>query len=178
MNRTIWRFSRLAGVMLACGLLAFGGPAAAQQPAQKKIDTEALFKADKPAEIIKLLGISADVAKIPPSNYLLLEVAPIAAPGPIPVRLMSELPNTDLLLLFNRKPRDKEPSLLAAQIVDPGAPAELKTSIEQTHHTELMLIARAAGKLYAVKAPLLLAEKDAPEGGAKGARKARKNARH
>lgn len=129
-------------------------------PKVAKVDAETLLKADKPANVIKLLGLNIDPGKIPTSNSLLLEVAPIVPPGPIPVRLMSEMPNTDLLLLFDPQPRDKEPSLLVAHIVEPGTAAEVKTKIELSHNAELMLVARADGKLYAVKAPVLLAEKE------------------
>ncbi len=120
----------------------------------------AAFKADTLAQVLPLFPPAVTADKLPISDHVLLDVAPIAVAGTIPVRMFSELPGTDLFMLFDTAPRTGQKSLLIAQLLPAGAKPDLKSSITLDHSTSLMLVVRAAGKLYAVKASVLLAEKE------------------
>ncbi|MDZ7657214.1 MAG: hypothetical protein U0997_14880 [Sulfurimicrobium sp.] len=99
-------------------------------------------------------------AQIVNSDYLLLDAPPIALAGPVTVHLMSEIPGTDLFLLFNAKPRANEPSLLSASAVPPLTRAETRISVRLAATTELLLISRANGVWYKVISEVKIAEKD------------------
>lgn len=148
--------------MIVCGALFASGMCAAAEPPGDDIPPliAAAFKADTMAKVLPLFQSAVAPDKLPISDHVLLDVAPIAVGGTIPVRMFSELPGTDLFMLFDTAPRSGQKSLLIAQLIPSGAKPDLKSSITLDHSTSLMLVVRAADKLYAVKASVLLAEKE------------------
>lgn len=83
------------------------------------------------------------------SNRLLLGVPEISAnPERIPVRLRSELPGTDLLILLSPS---AVPPMIAQFAVPVGTEAEVRTQIRLKSTSTLQLVARAGGKLYTVQ---------------------------
>lgn len=94
------------------------------------------------------------------SDYLLLDAPQIALAGPVSVRVLSEIPGSDLFLLFNAKPRANEPSLLSASMIPPLTRAETRMTVKLTATTKLLLISRANGLWYKVLSEVKIAEKD------------------
>lgn len=119
-----------------------------------------LFNIDTVPNVLAKFTPPVTDTQVVHSDYLLLDAPPIALTGPIIVRLLSEIPGTDLFLLFNAKPRANEPSLLSASAVPPLTKAETRIQIRLTATTELLFIARANGRWYKVQSEVKIAEKD------------------
>lgn len=120
-------------------------------------------------ELIKTTSIEGALAKLQPpviktqiekSDYLLLDLPDIAIAGTINVRMMSEIPGTDLFMLFDNNPRPNQSALLAVQAIPPGTGADVKTQINIGYSSELILLARANGRVYSVTRQIKLAQKD------------------
>ncbi len=119
-----------------------------------------LFNIDTVPKVLAKFTPPVTDAQVVHSDYLLLDAPPIALAGPITVRLLSEIPGTDLFLLFNAKPRANEPSLLSASAVPPLTKAEIRIPVRLTATTELLLLSRANGLWYKVLSEVKIAEKD------------------
>lgn len=119
-----------------------------------------LINADTVPKVLAKFTPSVTEAQVVNSDYLLLDAPPIAPAGLTTVHLKSELPGTDLFLLFNAKPRAKEPSLLSATPIAPLAQPEIRVPVRIDATTDLLLIARANGLWYKVRTEIKIAEKD------------------
>jgi len=118
-----------------------------------------LFNADTVPMVLAKFTPPVTEAQVVNSDYLLLDAPPIALAGPITVRLLSEIPGTDLFLLFNAKPRANEPSLLSASMIAPLTKAETRIPARLAATTELLLLSRANGLWYKVRSEVKIAEK-------------------
>lgn len=119
-----------------------------------------LFNADTASGVLAKFVPPASEAEIVNSDYLFLDAPPIALAGPFTVRLLSDLPGTDLFLLFNAKPRANEASLLSAGFIPPLTKAEVRVPVKLSTTTELLFIARANGRWYKVRSEVKIAQKD------------------
>lgn len=119
-----------------------------------------LINADTVPKVLAKFTPPVTEAQVVNSDYLLLDAPPIALAGLSTVHLKSELPGTDLLLLFNAKPQAKQPSLLSANPIAPLAKAEINVPVRLAATTELLLIARANGRWYKVSSEIKIAQKD------------------
>lgn len=169
-------FSRCLG---AITLLAIAGSCGAQSPvaaiktvpwvATAPNDTALsarllpeLINADTVPNVLAKFTPPVTEAQVVNSDYLLLDAPPIALAGTITVHLLSEVPGTDLFLLFNAKPRANEASLLSANSIPPLAKAEVRVPVRLTTSTDLLFIARANGRWYKVSSEVKIAQKDKP----------------
>lgn len=119
-----------------------------------------LINADTVPKVLAKFTPSVTEAQVVNSDYLLLDPPPIALAGLTTVHLKSELPGTDLFLLFNAKPQANEPSLLSATPIAPLAKAEIKVPVRLAATTDLLLITRANGRWYKVSTEIKIAQKD------------------
>lgn len=187
-RRTVLR--RMLGGGAGLVLAPVFGAALAQTPTPLPPQSLALPVATPLTELLTLPSLDAVLAKLQPpanktqitkSDYLLLDVPEIALAGQIEVRMMSEIPGTDLFLLFDNSlaggaslggtppgvaaigatPQGVKPPLLAVQPVTASAKAvEAKVRITLTATTELLLLARANGRLVSAVREVKLAVKD------------------
>ncbi len=118
-----------------------------------------LIKADTLDKVLPLFSPPVTKTQIVKSDYLLLDVPPIALAGTIPVRLMSELPGTEFFLLFNTTPRPGEPSFLIAQDAPALTKPDVRVNIKLSNSTELLLVVRANGIWYSVSSDVKIAQK-------------------
>lgn len=113
-------------------------------------------------------------AQLTKSDYLLLDVPPIALPGKIQVRLMSELPGTELFVLFNNKAQPKEPAVLVAKLIPSTEKSDVRVEITLDRTTELLLLAKAGGRYYSVTREVKIAAKEVTKETGKPASKQRR----
>jgi predicted secreted protein len=118
-----------------------------------------LINADTVPKVLAKFTPPVSEAQIVNSDYLGLNAPQIALAGLVTVRLLSELPGTDLFLLFNANPRVNEPSLLSASVVPALTKAESRVQVKLTDTTNLLLIARANGLWYKVSSEVKIAQK-------------------
>lgn len=118
-----------------------------------------LINADTVPKVLAKFTPPVSEAQIVNSDYLLLDAPQIASAGLITVHLLSELPGTDVFLLFNTLPRVDEPSLLAASVVPALSKAETRVQVRLADTTTLLLIARANGMWYKVTSEVKIAQK-------------------
>lgn len=112
-----------------------------------------IFNAASLAEAIKALASKEQPL---PSNRLLLELPEISAePHRISVRMRSELPGTDMMLLIVEKAMQP----VAAQFTIPtGTEADIRTFIKVPGTTSVHLIVQAGGKLYTAHKQIKIAQ--------------------
>lgn len=164
-----YKTNALVRLIALLGMVQIAGVCVAQEPVKQSpraatvsaLQAE-LFEADTLDKVLAKLQPPVTLAQLAQSDYLLLDVPPVALAGIIPARVMSEIPGTDLLLLFNATPRLKESSLLAVQEIPPLAKADVRVSVKLTHSTGLLLVARANGRWYKVTSEVKVAQKDRP----------------
>lgn len=119
-----------------------------------------LMSAENVDKALALLQPSVTKAQIAKSDYLLLDTPPIALPGKISVRMMSELPGTELFILFNNKAKAKQPAVLAAKLIPVSAKPDVRVEVVVDNTTELMLVAKAGGKFYSAAREIKIGAKD------------------
>ena len=119
-----------------------------------------LQKAETVEKALTLLQPPVTKTQITKSGYLLLDAPSIALSGKIPVRLMSELPGTELFILFNNKPKAKQPAVLAAKLIPVSAKPDVRMEITVDNTTELLLVAKAGGKFYSVAKEIKIGAKE------------------
>lgn len=164
--------SIISGLLSLCALLMTvqcAGVSAAQESVRQATvsviseQEAALFEADIPDKVLALLQPPVANTQIPPSDYLLLDAPPIAQEGAVSVRLMSEIPGTNLFLLFNNTPRLNQPSLLSVQEIPSLTKADVRVSVQLFNTTELLLVARANGRWYKVVSEVKVAQKESAQ---------------
>lgn len=120
-------------------------------------------------DLFKEKTLEAVLAKLQPpatkdqavkSDYLLLGLPDIALAGQVSVRMMSEIPGTDLFLLFDGAAQPGQPVLLAAKAIPALSKADVNASVTVTNSTQLLLLARANGRIYSVTRDIKVAVKD------------------
>ncbi|MBC3885804.1 thiosulfate oxidation carrier protein SoxY [Undibacterium griseum] len=90
-----------------------------------------------------------------PSNRLLIEVPEVSLdPERIPVRIRSELPGTEMMLLMAAT---AVPPAIAQFTIPVGTEAEIQTQIRLKGTTTVQLIVRAGGKLYTAQKEVKIA---------------------
>ncbi|MFZ6672742.1 hypothetical protein [Undibacterium sp. Xuan67W] len=109
-----------------------------------------LLKADSADKALSIFKPAVSKTQLVKSDYLLLDSPAIASAGLIQVRLMSELPGTELFLLLNATPAKGEPTVLAAQEIPNMSKADIRVKIKLAKNSELLLVVRAGGKWYSV----------------------------
>lgn len=111
-----------------------------------------LFEANTVAEVLKNLP-EKDAPE--PSNRLLVDVPEVSLdPERIPVRIRSELPGTDMMLLMAAT---VVPPAIAQFTIPVGVEAEIQTQIRLKGTTTVQLIVRAGGKLYTAQKEVKIA---------------------
>jgi sulfur-oxidizing protein SoxY len=91
-----------------------------------------------------------------PSNRLMINAPEISAnPQRIQIHLRSELPGTDLFLLMASS---STPPMIAQFTIPVGTEADVRTEIKLADTTKLLLVVRAAGKLYSVQKEVKIAK--------------------
>jgi sulfur-oxidizing protein SoxY len=111
-----------------------------------------LFEANMVAEVLKNLP-EKDAPE--PSNRLLIDVPEVSLdPERIPVRIRSELPGTDMMLLMAAT---VVPPAIAQFTIPVGVEAEIQTQIRLKGTTTVQLIVRAGGKLYTAQKEVKIA---------------------
>jgi sulfur-oxidizing protein SoxY len=118
-----------------------------------------MVKADTIDKVLALFTPITTRAQLIQSDYLLLDSPQIAMPGIISVRLMSELPGTELFLLFNSTPSVNEPSFLSAQAIPNLSKLDTSVKIKLSKTSQLTLIVRAGGRWYTVSNEVKIAGK-------------------
>ena len=115
-------------------------PAAAAAPALPP----GIYRATSVADVVALLGAGEAAA----SGRLLLDVPDIhTSKLPVPVRLRSELPNTDaMVLVVERAPRP----VAAAFAMRPMQTPEIVFQLPFTRSSPVRLLVRSEGKWYSV----------------------------
>lgn len=136
----------------------------AASPAATKVNTidemlPDLIKADTLDKALALFKPAPNKALIIKSDYLLLDSPAIAPAGIMPVRLMSEIPGTEVILLFNTTPATGEPSFLIAQGIPNLGRADIRVKIKLSKNADLIMVVRAAGKWYSVTNDVKVASK-------------------
>lgn len=114
-----------------------------------------LTKADTPAKILPLF--SPPIVK---SDYLLLDAPQIAAAGTVSAHLKSELPGTELFILFNMRPATGEQPFLVDKVIPPLGKPDVSVNFKLTHDAELLLVVKANGKWYSASSDVRIAQKD------------------
>lgn len=90
-----------------------------------------------------------------PSNRLLIEVPEVSLDAErIPVRIRSELPGTEMMLLMAAT---AVPPAIAQFTIPVGTEAEIQTQIRLKGTTTVQLIVRAGGKLYTAQKEVKIA---------------------
>ncbi|MBC3870895.1 thiosulfate oxidation carrier protein SoxY [Undibacterium oligocarboniphilum] len=90
-----------------------------------------------------------------PSNRLLIEMPEVSLdPERIPVRIRSELPGTEMMLLMAAT---AVPPAIAQFTIPVGTEAEIQTQIRLKGTTTVQLIVRAGGKLYTAQKEVKIA---------------------
>lgn len=165
------RLAILGWLMLAAGLTF-------AQAIQKPVPPgELVTEMQKAESIDKALGMlqpPITKAQLTKSDYLLLDAPPIALPGKIKVRLMSELPGTELFVLFNNKAQPKEPAVLVAKLIPANAKSDAQIEITLDRTTELLLLAKVGGRYYSVTREVKIAAKEVTKEAGKPASKQRR----
>lgn len=91
-----------------------------------------------------------------PSNRLMIGAPEISAnPHQIQIHLRSELPGTDMMLLMASS---ATPPVIAQFTIPVGTEADVRTAIKFADTTRLLLVVRAAGKLYSVQKEVKIAK--------------------
>lgn len=111
-----------------------------------------LFEANTVPEALKNLP---EKEAPEPSNRLLIEVPEVSLdPERIPVRIRSELPGTEMMLLMAAT---AVPPAIAQFTIPVGTEAEIQTQIRLKGTTTVQLIVRAGGKLYTAQKEVKIA---------------------
>lgn len=118
-----------------------------------------LLKADSVDKALNVLKPSLTKTQLLKSDYLLLDSPTIAPAGLMSVRLMSELPGTELFVLMNTSPAKGDSAILAAQEIPNMGKSDIRVKIKLEKSTELLLAVRAAGKWYSVSNDVKIATK-------------------
>jgi predicted secreted protein len=118
-----------------------------------------MIKADTLDKVLALFKPAINKTQIVASDYLLLDSPQIAPAGLLSVHLMSELPGTELFLLFNSRPATDEPSFLAAQAVPNLGKLDKRIKIKLSKTSDLLFIVRAGGRWYSVSNEVKIATK-------------------
>jgi predicted secreted protein len=118
-----------------------------------------MIKADTLEKVLALFKPAVNKTQIVASDYLLLDSPQIAAAGILSVHLMSELPGTELFLLFNSTPAKDEPSFLAAQAIPNLGKLDQRIKIKLSKTSGLLFIVRAGGRWYSVSNEVKIATK-------------------
>jgi hypothetical protein len=118
-----------------------------------------LIKADTLDKVLAMFKPAPSKNQILPSDYLLLGSPQIAAAGILSVHLMSELPGTELFLLFNITPAKDEPSFLAAQAIPSLGKLDKHIKIKLSKTSDLLFVVRASGQWYSVSNEVKIATK-------------------
>ena len=111
-----------------------------------------LFDASSTAEAIRTL---AEKDPLEPSNRLLIDLPEISVdPGRVAIRVRSELPGTDMMLIMSTS---TVPSVIAQFNIPVGTEADIYTLIKVPGTSAIQLIARAGGKLYSAQKEVKIA---------------------
>jgi sulfur-oxidizing protein SoxY len=111
-----------------------------------------LFEANTVAEALKNLP---EKEPQEPSNRLLIDVPEVSLDAErIPIRIRSELPGTDMMLLMAAT---VVPPAIAQFTIPVGTEAEIQTQIRLKGTTTVQLIVRAGGKLYTAQKEVKIA---------------------
>ena len=111
-----------------------------------------LFEANTVPEALKNLP---EKEAPEPSNRLLIEVPEVSLDAErIPVRIRSELPGTEMMLLMAAT---AVPPAIAQFTIPVGTEAEIQTQIRLKGTTTVQLIVRAGGKLYTAQKEVKIA---------------------
>jgi predicted secreted protein len=119
-----------------------------------------LFKANTLDTSLMKLQPPVNAKQVLKSDYLLLDAPDIVLAGPVPIRMMSEIPSTDLFMLFDKNPQPGQPALLAAMIIPAFTMADISIPLTMTANTELLMLARANGRVFSASREVKLALKD------------------
>ncbi|MDY7539945.1 thiosulfate oxidation carrier protein SoxY [Undibacterium sp. RTI2.1] len=114
--------------------------------------TRRLFDANSPADASKLY---AEKDPIEPSNQLLVDTPEISAePGRISIRIRSELPGTDMMLIISPS---IVPPVIAQFLIPVGTEADITTMIKLSGTSKIQLVVRAGGRLYSAQKEVKIA---------------------
>ncbi|MFZ6749304.1 hypothetical protein [Undibacterium sp. Ren11W] len=155
----------LSHLLLSVCLLSSASFSHAQIDAKKKSANAIeemlpdIIKADTLDKVLTLFKPAVNKTQIVPSDYLLLDSPQIAPAGILSVHLMSELPGTELFLLFNNTPAKDEPSFLAAQAIPNLGKLDKRIKIKLKKTSDLLFIVRAGGRWYSVSNEIKIATK-------------------
>jgi len=118
-----------------------------------------LIKADTLDKTLPLISPTLNKNSLVKSDYLFLDSPAIAAEGLVSIHLLSEIPGTEFVLLFNMTPATGEPSLIFAKSIPNLTKADIKLKAKLSKNAELLMIAKAGSRWYSVTNDVKIATK-------------------
>ena len=110
-------------------------------------------------QVLGLMRPSVSKTQLIKSDYLLLDAPPIAKPGIVSIRMMSEIPGTEFFMLLNTAPAQDESAFLSLQKIPNLGKADVRTKVKLQKHTNLLLLAKAGGQWYSVESDVKITTK-------------------